>query len=367
MLPEKNNKTVLLAPLDWGLGHATRCIPIIRILVKNNCTVLIATSGHHKNLLQAEFPELRFLDLPGYGIRYGKVNVLLRLVLQLPLFFRNIRLENKWLQQVIDNYSIDAVISDNRYGLYSPKATCVFMTHQLQVQSPPIFKWMEKFVRNGLYRYIRHFDTCWVPDVADEKTSLGGALSHPVVLPNIPVSYVGWLTRFSLQPVLPKKRKLLISLSGPEPQRTVLEELLMPQLKEAGGEVLLIRGLPGDTEMECQITNVTVINHLPGLELQKAIAESEFFMSRCGYSTLMDLQVVPCRCLFVPTPGQTEQEYLGRQITISQKALVLHQKNINLPKALNTAASLPYFSDGYYQNTHLEKVLINWANTIRKA
>ena len=236
---------MLVAPLDWGLGHATRCIPIIRVLIKNGCTVLIAASGHHSVLLQTEFPDLEFIELPGYGITYAKANVLLRLVLQLPAFFRNVRREYKWLQQAISAYHIDAVISDNRYGLHSSLVPCVFVTHQLQVQAPTLFKWVEKSVRKRLYRFIEKFDACWIPDVEDTNGSLGKALSHPAHLPAIPVSYVGWLTRFLSQPARAKKYKLLISLSGPEPQRTVLEELLLLQIKVVKGNVLLVRGLPG--------------------------------------------------------------------------------------------------------------------------
>lgn len=403
MPPEKNNITVLVAPLDWGLGHATRCIPVIRALMKNGCTVLIATSGHHTKLLQAEFPQqVQFVELAGYGISYSKANMLLRLVLQLPLFFRNIRREYKWLQQTIDTYNIDAVISDNRYGLHSKKRPCVFITHQLQVQAPPFFKWTENGVRKRLYRFIHHFNACWVPDVPDQNNSLGGSLSHPAFMPATPVRYVGWLTRFSPQPLPAKKFKLLISLSGPEPQRTVLEELLMPQLKDVAGKVLLVRGLPGENvgaglapaqmveEMNVTVDpnkpglvsgsaragaspaptnskNVTIINHLPGAELQAAIAGSEFFMSRCGYSTLMDLQAVACRCIFVPTPGQTEQQYLGRQIAASGKAWVVPQKNIQLQQTLQNAATLPPFSDGSYQNKELETIVMAWANSIRTA
>lgn len=369
MLPKKNNITVLVAPLDWGLGHATRCIPIIRALALNGCTILIATSGRHQILLQQEFPHLRFLELPGYGIKYGKANVLLRLLLQLPFFFRNVRQEHQWLQQKIADFSIDAVISDNRYGLHSPKIPCVFITHQLQVQSPPILKMVETSVRNKLYHYIKNFTTCWVPDLANKNESLGKALSHPKVLPAIPVNYIGWLTRFFPQPALPTKYTLLISLSGPEPQRSLLETLLIPQLYQVKGNVLLVRGLPGNANSPINNgpSNVTIINHLPGKALQTAIGETEFFMSRCGYSTLMDLQAVRCRCIFVPTPGQTEQEYLGRQIAATGNAVVMSQNNINLQQALQKASVAPFFSEGNYINSQLENILKQWLSSIIKA
>lgn len=358
----KNNKTILVAPLDWGLGHATRCIPVIRQLLQQGCTVIIAASGKQASLLQQEFPAITIVPLQGYNIRYGNSNLIFQLLRQLPRFVSTITKEHQWLQAAINEYGIDGVISDNRYGLYSSRIPCVFITHQLQVQAPRWLKWTEWFAQQRIYRFIKKFGECWIPDKPDFMDSLGKALSHPDKKLSIPTKYIGWLSRFQPQPPQPhKKYQLLISLSGPEPQRTILENILLKQLPAIKGRVLLVRGLPGNMDLPIQqLPHVEVMNHLPGNAMQHAIAETEIFLSRCGYSTLMDLQTDSCRCIFVPTPGQTEQEYLSKQIAASGKADVRQQHNFNLLQAVEQATSIQSFSTGQYENDDLTTTIREW-------
>ena len=363
---EKNKITILIAPLDWGLGHATRCIPIIRYLLQKQCRVIIAASGYHQILLQQEFPEIQIIHLFGYGIRYGKKNVLLQLMLQLPHFFTNVKKENDWLKKVITNYKIDAVISDNRYGLYSNEVPCVFITHQLQSKAPPFFKWVEGLTRKRLYRFINSFTECWVPDAENKDESLAGVLSHPKVLPLAPLKYIGWLTRFNASVTTEKKYLATISLSGPEPQRSLLEAIILPQLKNIGGDILLIRGMPGETSLPLLPPNITAVNHLPAADMQMAFLQSDYIISRSGYSTLMDMQVLPCKCIFIPTPGQTEQEYLGERLEAKGMAIVKQQRNFNLADALNKAKEFPFEAKGNYKNILLEQVIENWLVDLRK-
>lgn len=363
----RNNKTILVVPLDWGLGHATRCIPVIRCLISCGCKVILAASGNHAALLQQEFPELTILPLAGYGIRYGKGNLIFQLLKQLPSFFKSIKNERRWLHQVIEKYKIDGVISDNRYGLHSTKVPCVFITHQLQVQAPGWIKWSEKLARQQIFRLINNFTECWVPDEKDFEKNLGKKLSHPSKLPPIPVRYIGWLTRFYPIASGEKLFRLMISLSGPEPQRTILEDTLLSQLPTVEGNILLVRGLPGSAKaISISLPNLTVINHLPAAEMQTKISQSTVFLSRCGYSTLMDLQAVSVRCVFIPTPGQTEQEYLGREIAKLKKAIVVNQEKIDLNEVLLQAEKLPPFSKGNYANTTMTKVVQEWLWTLRK-
>ncbi len=360
MQKEKINTTILIAPLDWGLGHATRCIPIIRYLLQKQCRVVIATSGLHKKLLQQEFEHLEFIHLEGYGIKYAKKNVLLRLAIQLPHFIKTVKREKIWLQKVVDEYKIDAVISDNRYGLNSSKVSCVFITHQLQVKAPQLFYWVESIVRNRLYSLINNFSECWVPDAAIEKDSLAGTLSHPKVYPAISVKYIGWLTRFEAGATAEKKYTATISLSGPEPQRSLLEAIIVPQLKQLSGNFLLIRGIPGETALPSLPKNITAVNHLPAADMQMAFLQSNYIISRSGYSTLMDMKVLRCKCIFIPTPGQTEQEYLGKSLAAKKMAIVKQQSNFNLAAALQEAATFPFNPQGIYKNELLEKVIDNW-------
>lgn len=338
LLPAKPR--ILVAPLDWGLGHATRCIPVIQALLAGGATVLVAGEGGVEALLRMEFPELLFLPLPGYRVRYGKTRqaTLVALFRQLPKLRRAIKEEQVWLQKVVARYKIDAVVSDNRYGLHHRDVYSVFITHQLEVKTG--WRATDVLLQKNLYRYINRFNACWVPD-GEAQPHLAGALSHPKVLPQTPVSYIGPLTRFHFSaPVL--TQYILILLSGPEPQRTMLEETILQQAKLFQNPMLVVRGLPGAVGVPAVPYHITIVNHLPTATLQKAIAGAQFVISRCGYSTVMDLTALQKRCIFIPTPAQTEQEYLATHLMGQNLALCIPQRKFNLKNALQLAATFPY-------------------------
>ena len=240
------NSTILVAPLDWGLGHATRCIPLIRFLLQSKCKVIIAAQEQQEKLLKAEFPTVTFIPIPGYNIKYTTVErfFLLKIALQVPKILITIYNEKKWLNNFLKKNIVNAIISDNRYGLFHNKVTSVFITHQLLIKTS--FSFLEKIIQKINYRYIKKFSLCWIPD---EKgaINLAGELSHPVIFPKIPVTYIGGLSRLEKQAEKAAVFYLLIILSGPEPQRTLFEEIILAELKTFKEKVLLVRGLPGNT------------------------------------------------------------------------------------------------------------------------
>ncbi len=233
---------ILLAPLDWGLGHATRCIPIVKELLSLDCEVIIAATGVQKALLEQEFPFLPFVELPGYRVKYGKNRALtlLKIVAGIPKILIRIKAENAWLRAFQERERVDAVISDNRYGLYHADVFSVFITHQLLIRTP-FGSRIDGILQRIQYRWLNRFSICWVPDLPG-KDSLAGELSHPRQLPSIPVRYIGTLSRFEKKEILPGC-DLLILLSGPEPQRTLLEKILLDQLSACPGKIILVRGL----------------------------------------------------------------------------------------------------------------------------
>ena len=335
---------MLVAPLDWGLGHATRCIPIIRALIANGFTVLLAAEGAQAHLLQTEFPDLTILPLEGYRVRYSKKRWALPfvLLLQLPRLLRIIRKENRWLRETIDEHQVDLVISDNRYGLYTEKVSSVFITHQLQIKAP--FSWVEALLQKINYHYINRFTACWVPDGEQDK-SIAGKLSHPGQLPKTPVHYIGLLSRFSKSDETPLFDYCIL-LSGPEPQRTLLEERLIKGISGITCSCLLIRGKPGNTLTPSLPSHITVKNHLSGSALEKAILQSRCIISRSGYTTVMEILSLGKKALFIPTPGQTEQEYLAKILAEKGVSLTVVQEELDCSKqlpdlALFTAKPLP--------------------------
>ena len=343
-------KKILVAPLDWGLGHATRMIPVIYELQSLGAEVLIASDGQALSLLRKEFPQFTCINLPGYRVHYQKKGSLgITMLLQLPKILAAIRAEKKWLKKIISKENIDAVISDNRFGMYAKDIPCIFVTHQLNIIAPFPFKWMERWINKVNRRLIANFDACWIPDF-EKEPGLSGALSHKFPLPDNAV-FIGPLSRFSYREVS-KRYKLMVLLSGPEPQRSILEQQLLKQVKEytsrrnnqptnkevpadESEQLLFVRGIPEGASEGLPISpNTTVVDYLLTEALNTAILESEIIISRPGYTTVMDLSILGSRAIFIPTPGQPEQEYLADYLTNKGICYTTNQSSFNLELAL---------------------------------
>ena len=348
-------KHVLVAPLDWGLGHATRCIPIIRLLIKRGCQVSIASSGNAKSLLQREFPDLKFYDLPTYGAVYSKyVPFMIYIFLQVPKFLVAIAKEREVVNRIVKANAVDLIISDNRYGCRVPGIRSVFICHQLNLIMPLGFGWVSPLVNYFNRRWISKYEECWIPD--DHKISLSGKLSYPG-LPN--AKYIGLLSRFSKTNNNHLVYNLAIILSGPEPQRKIFEDLILSQLKGTEFKSIIVRGVLNGLDERKINGNVTFVNHLPGHQLQQVIEESEFVVCRSGYSSIMDLAALGKKAVLVPTPGQTEQEYLGELLMKKKIALCQKQNNFDLRKALSEIKNYAGFEGWSSQPNLLEEAIHN--------
>jgi uncharacterized protein (TIGR00661 family) len=333
---------ILISPLDWGLGHATRCIPIIYQLIELNCTVFIAADKNTYSLLKKEFPTIVFLRLKGYEIKYSKSKrrFLSKILLQVPGILFTIRNENKWLKKIVRKYHINAVISDNRPGLYHKDILCIYITHQLFIKTGNVFT--EKIAQRIHSYFIRKYASCWVPDF--EINGLAGVLSHQKKVLST-VVYTGPLSRFKQLPGVEKIYDVLILLSGPEPQRTLFEQRLLSELKDYPGNALLVRGLPA--EQKVLITSnesVKIINHLSAQELNIALEQSKMVISRSGYTTIMDLVKLNKSAILVPTPGQTEQEYLAKYLSDKKYFYTVDQENFCLNDVLEKVKDFPFES-----------------------
>jgi UDP-N-acetylglucosamine transferase subunit ALG13 len=159
-------------------------------------------------------------------------------------------------------------------------------------------------------------------------------------MPSTPVQYVGILSRIKEQVNAGIKNKILILLSGPEPQRSILENLLIQQLRQNNIPAIFIRGLPASTLLPDSIPNLIFLNHLGSVALQQVINESELIISRSGYSTIMDLLPIGKKCIFIPTPGQAEQEYLAEYLSEKGWACAASQNDFSLPLLIKKSALL---------------------------
>lgn len=300
------NKTILVAPLNWGLGHATRCIPIIKALQENNFIPIIASDGIALALLRKEFPYVQTLELPSYHIEYAKngKNFKWKLIKNLPKMITAIRDEKRMVKSWIKKHGIDGIISDNRLGVFSKKIPSVFMTHQLNVMTGNT-TW---FTSKCHQHVIKKYDECWVPD-SDEKINLTGELGH-LKTNELNIKYIGPLSRMRKKET-PKVYDLMIILSGPEPQRTFLEEKLQKEIANYEGKVVFVKGVVEKNQTKLESGNVTHYNFMNSKQLEQTFNESDLVLCRSGYTTVMDLAKLGKKAFFIPTPGQYEQEYLA--------------------------------------------------------
>ncbi|WP_136466009.1 UDP-N-acetylglucosamine--N-acetylmuramyl-(pentapeptide) pyrophosphoryl-undecaprenol N-acetylglucosamine transferase [Flagellimonas onchidii] len=309
----QSSKRILVAPLNWGLGHATRCIPIIKALLNHGHQPFLASDGVALSLLQKEFPNLPSFELPSYKITYAEKgrNFKIKMIWDSPKVLKAVTKEKKAVKKLVKEHQIDGIISDNRLGVYYKKVPCVFITHQLNVLSGNT-TWMSSKAHQKI---IKKFDACWVPDV-EHKPNLTGKLGH-LKKPNMNIKYLGPLSRFEKEET-DIDYDLMVLLSGPEPQRTFLEEKLLFELKGIKGNILFVKGKIEDTQIKEQIENgnstVDIYNFMQSEELQNAINRSAKILCRSGYTTVMDLAKLEKKAFFIPTPGQYEQEYLAKRL-----------------------------------------------------
>jgi uncharacterized protein (TIGR00661 family) len=332
-----NVKNVLVCPLNWGLGHASRLIPVIRELLNSRFKVYIGAAGYPSQLLKQEFPQVEHINFPSYTVTYGRRNTLsLQMFLQLPkIVYRTLK-EHAALKKLVNRYLIDLVISDNRFGLWSKKVPSIYITHQIQVIMPRCLGFFEPLICRLHRHIISRYDECWVPDFADPLDNLSGKLSHPPWQPSN-IKFIGPLSRFDSYPIKSSAKEtysfdIAIILSGPEPQRTIIEKQLISEINRSQYKTLIIRGRP-DQKRDTEIRkNITLVSHLPSAEFVSMISRTKYLICRSGYTTIMDLIALKRTAILIPTPGQTEQEYLARYL--SKYFPFAEQDNFNLAEAI---------------------------------
>jgi len=322
---------VLIAPLDWGIGHAARCVPLIKQQLDKGNEVILASNGRSAAFLKNYFPSLQIrTDIPDYRITYPSSGKMVwhfskdaRRILSV------IKAEEKWLDQFIDEEKITHVISDNRYGLFSKRIYSTFITHQLHIQGAGI---AQPLLRFWLKKYVSRFNECLVPDYEGEE-NLTGKLSHGYsFLKNL--RFVGPQSRFSeVISISNVQYEYFAIISGPEPQRSLLHAKLLQAFKELNIPAAMLCGLPEGMNEE-QDENVLLISHADDQRFIQLLNQSKHVVCRSGYSTLMDLLALKRKALLIPTPGQTEQEYLALRFKEQFGFGVLKQNDISAQNLL---------------------------------
>ena len=344
-IPSKN---ILVAPLNWGLGHATRCIPIIKALEENGFTPIIASDGVALVMLRKEFPHLQALELPSYEIEYAKngANFKWKMLKNAPKMIEAILAEKKMVKKWVKEFNLIGIISDNRLGVFNKNVQSVFITHQLNVLTGNT-TWLTSMLHQ---QAIDKFDECWVPDF-EEEPNLTGKLGH-LKKDLFKVKYIGPLSRFEKKEC-PIQYDLMIMLSGPDPQRGMLEEILLQKLVDYKERVIFIKGKVESVQTKEQVGNILYYNFMTSNELEQAFNESKVVLCRSGYTTIMDLAKLRKKAFFIPTPGQYEQEYLARKLKRAGLVPYAKQENFNIEDLAEVLV---------YKGLQIEEKPIHWKN-----
>ncbi|KPK87531.1 MAG: hypothetical protein AMS27_02210 [Bacteroides sp. SM23_62_1] len=327
----------MICPLNWGLGHASRDVYLISCLLDRKYEVIIGGEGASMEFLKAEFPNLKYVHLPSFQIRYSlKCRAWIMIVLLLPIFFAWVIRENRFLQQIIREYNIDLVISDTRYGLWSSLIPSIIITHQLSFRLPRLLKPLQYIIYRINLKALKKFSQCWIPDFPGYP-NLSGDLAHKYKLPDNAL-FIGPLSKFRRSdiPYLSKKGfEIAAVLSGPEPQRSLLEKIITEQLVENHRNAIIICGLPGKKISETLTSSITRVSCLAGDELGSVLKFSKYIFCRSGYTSIMDLLTIGKSAMLIPTPGQTEQEYLALYMERQGLFQSVRQKHFNLEEAIS--------------------------------
>jgi hypothetical protein len=364
-------KTVLVCPMDWGLGHASRCIPVIRAFSKEGCRVVVASSGPGTELIRQELDMTRddIIPFPGFEVSYSRSFLFARLAVQMPEFIYHVTKEKKALKDLVDKIKPDLIVSDNRYGLVHDSVPSVLITHQLQPSLPFYFRPFERLLSAVIRKWAGSFNECWIPDFPDNSAA-GALINGWSRLPH--VYFTGWLSRFTSLPDMARENKdnyettvtgnkrsapaekndqkgsfarqkrryryrIIFILSGPEPQRGMLEGMITEGCIKTGISALVVRGLPGLPMKKEVRGQMEIVSFLGSDALLRAVSESEIVVCRSGYSSVMDMLVLGKKAVLIPTPGQTEQEYLGKWLAGRHWFDVVDQKSFSIDRILETA------------------------------
>jgi len=312
---------ILIAPLNWGLGHATRCVQLVRQYMEAGHEVVLGGDGESLIWLKRYFPDLRTIELASLDLHYSSRNHQVGAMLHaLPQLLRFSLEDEARLNQLLTIEPFDLVISDNRFGLHTKRTKCIYITHQLWIRLPKCWRWLEPLTA-ALHKLLyERFDEVWVPDYKNVNANLSGILGHPKHLSD-KVRYIGSLSRFTHHPspvtchLSPITYKTIAVLSGLEPQRTILEQQLIERFVKEGEPAMIIQGKVKEPFTRICHGQLEIVPYLTDEELLAAMQGAEKIICRSGYSTIMDLDRLGLlhKAEFIPTPGQSEQEYLAQK------------------------------------------------------
>jgi hypothetical protein len=322
---------ILVAPLNWGLGHAVRCIPLIEACLKAGKTVFIASDGQALTFLQKEFPSLPSFQLPSYSITYPFPSIVGNLIYQSPGILKAVINEHKDVKKIVAFTGCTAIISDNRWGVYHKSTLNIYITHQMNLTHR--YVWLAKAGTYIHCKLMRRFDKIWIPDYKGEK-ALAPTLSFT---DSDKATYLGPLTTVKWQKS-EKNNDMAVILSGPEPRRAILENDLLNILSDFTSlKIVFVRGSDKDSSNATVPEHIQMIHTASRDQIEHILNTTRILVARSGYTTVMDTWHSDIHRIWIPTEGQSEQEYLAKRLAQLPENVVILPNKINKLKNIITS------------------------------
>lgn len=357
---------IIYGVCSWGLGHATRSLPVIRKLIEEDNELTIISNDRSLELLKKELgEEIDYFDIQDYPMLLSENSrqFMAKSIVYWPSFIARMESGLQSLKKILENKKYDRIISDGRYDIYSRKIPSFFISHQMRIMNPLRIKMFERGSEIFNLFFFKRFAGVIVPDYKED--SLSGELSHNLGrIDENKLHYVGALSDFKKKNAK-KDIDYLISISGPEPQRTMLEEIILKQVEGLDGNIVITLGKSENFEKFVN-KNVETRSFLTKEEREDYLNRAELIVSRSGYSTIMDLAVIGKKALMIPTPGQIEQEYLGYYHNNMGTFYSVNQNRIDVVKDSKIAKKTTGIKRKCDVNKTVENI-IEIVNTVKKS
>ncbi len=354
---EHTTKKVLFGTSSWGLGHATRDLNLIRGLLSRGCDVTLVSTGNALQVLKDELGDsCRYLDWPDIPSSVARSSFLfyMKTTTNIPRIIWTWHNEKRLVSNLLRREHFDLIVTDHRNGLVRSDVPSYFITHSPRYIAPWRDPFMEGVMEWFLARWFAPVRGILVPD--DEDGGMSGDMSHKIrFTPREKITYLGILSSVHRRD-LPQDIDYFITISGPEPQRTMFAEKVLSQVKALSGKIVIALGIPGGRAPELG-NGIEVYPYLNREKQEEMLNRAKLVVCRSGYTTLMELAEIGRRALLIPTPGQSEQEYLAKTLRERGVFYSVKQTKLDLVRDTDLARNYPGYTPEHLTEKSVERFL----------
>jgi len=356
-MEDNTPKKVLFGTSSWGLGHATRDLNLIRGLLSRGCEVTVVSTGGALRVLKGELGDsCHYLDWPDIPSSVARSSFLfyLKTTANVPRIMWIWHREKRRVAELLRQERFDLIVTDHRNGLVRSDVRSCFITHSPRYIAPWRDPFMEGIMEWFLARWFAPVYKILIPD--DEEGGMSGDMSHKIrFTPREKLAYLGILSSAHRRD-LPQDIDYFITISGPEPQRTMFADKVLSQVDKLSGKIVIALGTPGGTAPKLG-NKIEIYPYLNRDKQEEMLNRAKLVICRSGYTTLMELAEIGRKALLIPTPGQSEQEYLAKTLRERGEFYSVRQNKLDLVRDTKIASTYSGHTPHHLTEESVERFL----------